>query len=89
MSIGPKEAGQRAQREAKAIRQYRRAPYAFTKTVTPALYDDEPVTETPLPKPPRRAKVAKVNRGGRPKKANALTPAQKQRAYRERQKGKA
>ena len=27
-----------------------------------------------------------INRGGRPKKANALTAAQKQRAYRERKK---
>ena len=51
---------------------------------------DEPkprrVTKTMLPKPPA-ARV--TNRGGRPKKANALTAAQKQRAYRERKKAKA
>lgn len=38
-----------------------------------------------------REAVTKIvaSRRGRPRKANALTPAQKQKAYRERQRGKA
>lgn len=41
------------------------------------------VSVTPLEKA-KRAVSAVVNRGGRPKKLNVLTPAQKQAAYRER-----
>lgn len=86
MKPGPKEL---RQRELAAMRRYQRSPHALTRTVTPVLYGDAPVTKTPLPKPAARAKVGKVNRGGRPKKANALTPAQKQAAYRARMKAKA
>lgn len=88
MKPGPKELRQRKLAEDRLMRQYRRAPYALTRTVTPVLYGDEPVTKTPLPKPAGRAKIGKVNRGGRPKKPNALTPAQKQAAYRARLKAK-
>lgn len=70
--IGPKEQALRAQREARV-----------TKTVTKTSPHAPKVSVTRLAE--AKAAVAEiVNRGGRPKKANALTPAQKQKAYRER-----
>lgn len=88
MKPGPKELRQRELAERKRIQQYHRAPYALTRAVTPALYGDDPI---PKPRPQVRrnenpAKVPPKNKGGRPKKANALSNVERQRAYRARLK---
>ena len=78
---------------------FRALPVTRPVTVT-ASVTKTPVTKTPVTKTtPRVPKVSVtplekakravseiVNRGGRPKKLNVLTPAQKQAAYRERKR---
>lgn len=86
MSIGPKEAALRAQREGRFGRSLVRQIDDSAKTAKATLRKLLPnVTKSPLPKPPKSATIASTkNKGGRPRKENALTPADKQRAYRER-----
>jgi hypothetical protein len=55
------------------------------KPVTKTTSRSPEVSVTRLEKA-KDAVAAVVNRGGRPRKLNALTPAEKQRAYRERKR---
>ena len=56
-----------------------------TKTLPRSVTKTRPeVSVTPRQEIAKRVVAAVVNRGGRPKKLNVLTPAQKQAAYRER-----
>lgn len=56
----------------------------ITQSLQPVTKNPVPVTENPV-----AISVTPAKSRGRPRKSDALTPAQKQRAYRERQRGQA
>lgn len=59
------------------------------KKPTQAPTDKKPEPLHDPKKDPGSMDIKPKNKGGRPKKAHALTPAEKQKAYRERQRNAA